>query len=383
LSAYSDALTKSVFAQSDMIVGLFTELLSYGGIQGAGRQTAAVLAGIARKRGIPYRFLSLNDPKTEHHSCCGKLTFVFRGFHRDHLRFTQSVIQLVRERPSLVLAAHPNLAPPAAILKACVKDLRCIVMTHGIEVWTPLSWLRRMGLRRADRVLAPSNDTARKVHSVQGVSELRICLLPWCLDPEFLALCGNPNSFIAPSEYPEGRIILAVGRWSSRERYKGVDKLIGVLPYLLRELPDLYLVAVGDGDDRPRLEQIALEKGVAQRVRFLESPSMRELVACYARCDVFALPSTCEGFGLVFLEAMALGKPAIGCGVGGPTDLIEDGCTGILVPPNDESQLSAALRGLLTDEKLCREMGLLARDRVRTRYCFDSFQQGLERILYP
>jgi phosphatidylinositol alpha-1,6-mannosyltransferase len=365
-----------------MIVGLFTGLLSVGGVQGAGRQTAAALADIARKRDLSYRFLSLNDPEAEHRTYSAENAFTFRGYHRDRLRFVQAVLRLARERPSLVLAAHPNLAPPASALKVRVKNLRFIIMTHGIEVWTPLPWLRRHALRRADRVLAPSTDTARKVHAVQGVTEAKVRRLPWCLDPEFLSLCSAPNSFEAPRGFPEGRVILAVGRWSSRERYKGVDNLIRALPELLCVAPDLYLVAVGDGDDRPRLEQIAAEQGVSQRVRFLPGPSKKELIACYARCDLFALPSSGEGFGLVFLEAMALGKPVVGSAIGGAMDLIEDGVNGFLTPPNDIPQLVFALKRLLASNELRREMGLCAQERIRTFYRFENFEDGLERILF-
>ena len=85
--------------------------------------------------------------------------------------------------------------------------------------------------------------------------------------------------------------------------------MIAALPRMLKSLPDSFLVLVGGGGDRPRLEQLAHDLGVLERTRFLHGLMQEELFACYANCDAFALPSAGEGFGLVFLEAMAYGKP--------------------------------------------------------------------------
>src|SRR6202040_1246125 len=103
------------------------------------------------------------------------------------------------------------------------------------------------------------------------------------------------------------------------------------------------------GGDRLRLEQLARDSGVADHIHFLFGLSQEELFACYAHCDVFALPSRAEGFGLVFLEAMANSKPVIGGAHGGTPDVIEDGVTGTLVPPGDAVILSSAIQSLLTD----------------------------------
>ena len=137
--------------------------------------------------------------------------------------------------------------------------------------------------------------------------------------------------------------------------------MIAALPRVLQASPDSFLVLVGDGEDRPRLEQLAHELGVSERTRFLHGLTQDELFACYANCDVFALPSRGEGFGFVFLEAMAHGKPVIGGAHGGALDVIEDGVTGWLVPHGDIERLSLALESLLpipcAPEKWVREGG--------------------------
>src|SRR5205085_7475716 len=121
------------------------------------------------------------------------------------------------------------------------------------------------------------------------------------------------------------------------------------LPQVLQKVPNAILVLVGDGADRPRLEQLARVSGVMDRTRFLHGLTQEELFACYCHCDLFALPSRGEGFGLVFLEAMAHAKPVIGGAHGGTPDVIDDGLTGMLVPHGDAERLSAALELILTD----------------------------------
>lgn len=365
-----------------MIVGLFTELLTAGGVQTAGRHTAAVLSDLAGERGIPYRFLSLNDPVGEHEGRLSDSSFNFRGFARRKSHFLFAAIRAAIEQPRITLAAHPNLVSIAFVMKVLAPAMQVLVMSHGIEVWKPLSTFRRWALRRVDRVSAPSTDTAKRLALVQGVGANKICQLPWGLDPDFWTLAENPQDLPRPSGFPDGRILLTVGRWMANERYKGADNLIRALPGLLDVAPDFHVVALGEGDDRRRLEGIAQELEVAQHVHFLNWVSKDKLVACYAYCDVFALPSGGEGFGLVFLEAMALGKPVVGGAHGGTPDVIQDGVTGFLVSHGDVQGLAGALRTLLTNEHLRCEMGRRGRAHVLSSFCFESFRKGLKAIIF-
>lgn len=363
-----------------MIIGLFTDLMPSGGVQLAGRHTAAVLARFAAERDWPSQFLSLNDPAGEHELKVAGVTVRFTGFGKSKRRFAAKAVGLARQA-QIVFAAHPHLAVPASAMRARSKKFHLIVHAHGIEVWEPMSALRGICLRCADIVTAPSQFTAEKLHQIQRLPETKIRLLPWGLDPGFLALTERASEFSLPGEIPRARFVLAVGRWSSAERYKGFDTLIRVLPPLLRDTPDLHLVFVGDGDDRPSLEALAKEIKVEQRVHFLSGISREQLIACYAKADVFALPSSGEGFGFVFLEAMALGKAAVGGNHGGIPDIIDEGNTGFLITHGDEQQLGAKLNILLRDRSLREEMGRRGRDRVMQKFIFRNFEARLREIL--
>jgi len=140
-------------------------------------------------------------------------------------------------------------------------------------------------------------------------------------------------------------------------------------------------VLVGDGDDRPRLEQLVRNLGVSEHAHFLYGLTPEELFACYANCEIFALPSRGEGFGLVFLEAMAHAKPVIGGSHGGIPDIIEDGVTGRLVPHGDVERLAQALEDLLKNSGEAREMGAREKDRVAQLFSFAQFESQLTAIL--
>jgi phosphatidylinositol alpha-1,6-mannosyltransferase len=259
--------------------------------------------------------------------------------------------------------------------------LKTIICTHGLEVWEPLSAVRKLALRRANVVLAPSQDTANHVADAQKVKRERIRVLPWALDPDFEALSANGAQVKLPHGYPEGRVILTVGRWLATERYKGMDTLITALPRILTRWPELHLLAVGEGDDRAWLEDLAEQNGVNRHVHFLSGLSYPELAACYSACEIFALPSGGEGFGLVYLEAMARGKPVIGGAHGGAPEVIEDGVTGYLVPHGDAAQLATSIDTLLADPELAQKMGARGRQRVERDFKFSVFAKSLKKIL--
>ena len=106
-------------------------------------------------------------------------------------------------------------------MKFANPRLKSIICTHGVEVWEPLTRLRRMALRRADVVLAPSRYTADQVAAVQGVATEKIRVLPWALDPQFETLAPNAAKAAVPANFPEGQVVLTVGRWRLDERTKG------------------------------------------------------------------------------------------------------------------------------------------------------------------
>jgi phosphatidylinositol alpha-1,6-mannosyltransferase len=362
------------------IVGLFTDVLPTGGVQRASRHVAAVTAKFASDRGMAARFLSLNDPQGLHTVRVGSLEFSASGHAGSKIQFAQAAMRAAGRKPALVIALHPHLAPIQWAMRTRGGKFRSMVFTHGVEVWQPLGWLRGAALRRADLVIGPSADTVQHLVTEQHILPGKVQRFPWGLDPEFEARLAAATS--PPPGFPRtGRIILTVGRWDRAEQYKGADTLLAALPRVLKAAPDVSLVLVGDGDDRPRLESLARDLGVSEHAHFLHGLTPEQLFACYGNCDVFALPSRGEGFGLVFLEAMAYGKPVIGGAHGGIPDIVEDGVTGLLVPHGDVERLAQAFESLFSDPSRAREMGARGREHIEKSFSFAQFQSHLTEIL--
>ncbi len=364
------------------LVGLFPDLLGVGGVQESGRQTVRALQTICARLHCSTNFLSLNDKSGAQQFVAGETNVTFRGFGRSKVRFVLAALACARKKPCVVLAAHPNLAVPAMWMKRFASQLKVIVMTHGIDVWGPLTSSRRSALLAADLVLAPSTYTAQKLTQMQGVPPEKIRRVPWSLNSDVLQMAEAPANLPSPPEgFPPSPVILTVGRWAVSERYKGADELIRAVAQLRAEFPGLNLAAVGEGDDLPRLKQIAADLGITNAVKFFDGLTRPVLSACYAAADIFALPSTGEGFGFVFIEAMAFGNPVVGVSAGGVTDLVEGGVSGFLVPAADSPALVQALQRLLRDSRLRTTLGEQGAQIVRNKYRFGAFEERLNTVL--
>jgi phosphatidyl-myo-inositol dimannoside synthase len=372
---------RTVCQTHPVLIGLFPELDAPGGVQRAGRHMAFVLAEFAASRKMEYRLLSLNDTQELHRMRVADREFVFTGAARGKASFTVAAMKAARRKAKLALATHPNLAPIIRSMNVLAPRMKSIVCTHGIEVWEPLSRMRRRALQRATLVLAPSRATADYVISLQGVAREKVRVLHWGLDPDFEIRAAANSAARLPAEFPQGRVILTVGRWLANERYKGMNTLIQAMPRLLLRWPDVQLVMVGTGDDKEWLANLARDSGVQRYIHFLSDLTYAELSACYAAAELFALPSRGEGFGFVYLEAMARGKPVIAGAHGGAPEVVRDGETGYLVQHGDTVQLATSIDALLSNPEAAREMGARGRERVEKEFRFPVFAKALKKIL--
>jgi Glycosyltransferase len=245
-----------------------------------------------------------------------------------------------------VVCGHIAQLPVAAV--ALRPGGRLALVAHGIEVWKKSSPAETLALRRCDRVFCVSRYTRDRVAELHPWLAPRLRVVPNALDPELLA---GPDPQPPPSGKPP--VILCVGRLCAADAYKGYDLLLRAFsllpPSAFHSHPELVprLRFVGDGDDRARLESLAAELRVADRVEFSGRLSDVELRRAFADCTCFALPSTGEGFGLVYLEAMAAGRPCVGLQATALPELVTPQ-VGVLAEPDDPAALAAALAECLT-----------------------------------
>ena len=246
------------------------------------------------------------------------------------------------------------------------------VFLHDIEAWEPLPPGRARVLAGAFLRVANSSYTARRAAAANPqVGPIAAC--PLALGPEWIAVPDRDDA----GDVPPSRIVLVVGRMMACERYKGHDQLIEAWPQVLAEVPDAQLVCAGEGDDIPRLRAKAAALGVAQAVIFTGFVSERERRAWYERAAVFAMPSRREGFGLVYLEAMACGLPCVASIHDAAPGIVIDGETGCLVDQDDVPALARRLAWLLADRDACARLGAAGRRRFLAEFTHESFAQRL------
>lgn len=360
-----------------MILGLFTALLQSGGIEKVNQQAAMVLDEIARTGGQNCALFSLNEPQGQHVLEVDGRNVYVRGFNRDKRRFALATLAAA-PKASFAYIAHPNLAPLGLLLKLVRPRARYVVATYGTEVWDPLPFIPRMGLRKACAVSTISRFTADKLIENQRLGGDRITVIPCALSASWQKI-SKTVSFVKPPV--PGRFLLTVGRLVASERQKGVDVVIRSLPEIVESFPDVHYVVIGDGDDRPRLERLARETGVADRVIFAGAVSDEQLAGYYAFCDVFVMPSRQEGFGIVFLEAMIFGRPVIGGNHGGTPEVIADKVNGYLVDHGDIPTLTDRVKQLLRDQALSRQMGVEGRRRVEQDFTFERLHRRMREFI--
>lgn len=293
------------------------------------------------------------------------------GCARRKLRFIREAIRLGRHADVLVCGHLHHLAV-ARIARLCNPRLRYYLVAHGIEVWRPYSPIERRALLGAHRILCISEYTRRQM--LRFCPELppeRLVIVPNTLDPHFSPTLNHRIS-AAPFATPR---ILTVSRLTSTDTYKGVDTLIEALPLVRREFPLARLRIVGQGDDRPRLEALVQRLGVGFAVDFTGPVSDETLRAEYAACDLFALPSRKEGFGLVYLEAMTYGKACLGARAGGTPEVITD-AVGQLVEYGNIPDLAAAVSDLV-----CHPRDSEVVRRHADTFAFPTFIQRLAAAL--
>jgi phosphatidylinositol alpha-1,6-mannosyltransferase len=280
-----------------------------------------------------------------------------------------------RLKPDTIFCGHLFMAP-LGLLLARLVGARLVVQTHGFEAWTRPPELQRLAAERADLILAVSRDTRARVLDWAAIEPERVRVAPNTVAEDFTP--GDGQTMRADLGLTDEFVILTVGRLATRERYKGHDKVIRLLGCLMKSgLEPTYLIA-GEGDDGPRLAEIARECGVGEQVRFLGHVPRESLPELYRAAQLFLLPSTGEGFGIVLLEAMACGTPALCLAQGGAMDALGDGELGIAARDED---LRASLLEACSDARDGRlKKGDALASQIRNRFGRTVFEHRIASL---
>ena len=229
--------------------------------------------------------------------------------------------------------------------------------------------LEKMHARRADRVITISRYCADRLDDLYGIRDAVVV-------PELIDLEGWRALFQQNPALPDdGRFtVLCVCRFYPRKR---VEVLLRAAAILVSSIPELRIRIVGDGPEAPRLRRIAEDLHLHSVVHWLGNATATELAREYKRAKVFCLPSVQEGFGIVFLEAMAAGKPIVAVRAAAVPEVVEHG---LLVEPENAEALAAALSQLYRDSDLRRQLGAAGALAVRKYEMTRVAQQFLDEI---
>jgi glycosyltransferase involved in cell wall biosynthesis len=287
------------------------------------------------------------------------------------------------QRPNLVIVGHLNFTVAAYWLKR-LAGVPYWAVAHGIEAWNIERPAIRSALHHADRILAVSSYTRERLLKEQSLDPSKVSVLPNTFDANLFKI--YPKSTDLLNRYglkPEQPIILTVARLAEVERYKGYDKILEALPHIRQAIPNIHYLIVGKGNDRVRIEQMIDRLALQDCVTLAGFVPDEQLCDYYNLCDVFAMPSKKEGFGIVYLEALACGKPTLGGNQDGAIDALCHGELGALVDPDDVEAIAETLIQILQGkypQPILYQPEVL-RQKVIDTYGFDRFKQILSEYL--
>lgn len=276
----------------------------------------------------------------------------------------------------VLFVGHINLLPFAVLFRLLRPKGRVILFAHGVEIWgdpayrSPRKWEPRALRFAVDKVAIVSSYSRDLMGRAFAYPLSRFALFPNAVDLQPRQERGHAD-----------RTVVTVSRLAASEREKHVDKLVRAMPAVLARVPDARLAIIGDGALRVELEALAETLGVSGNVDFLGFVSDEELSRAYDQAMVFALPSSKEGFGIVYLEAWLRGLPVIGSQFGAAAEVITDGKDGFTVNPEDVEGVADAMVTLLTDRQLAADFAAAGRTKVEEKYSFERFTHNLQALL--
>jgi glycosyltransferase involved in cell wall biosynthesis len=288
---------------------------------------------------------------------------------------------LLRQRPDLVIVTHLHFTPLAYWLQHAF-GFRYWVVVHGIEAWGKLTPSQRRALNGAEKILPVSDYTAGRLQAALGEKSAPMERLPNMVDEARFTPGPKPRHLLRRYGFTkEHRILLTVARLDPRQRYKGYDLVLDAMALLRNELPTLRYVIAGRGKDSGRVRRRIIEMGLEAQVILTGFLPEQDLPDHYNLCDLFVMPSQAEGFGIVFLEALACGRAVVAGNSDGSAEPLLHGALGTLVDPHDSRQLANRLTDLLRQRHpLPAESGRL-REATIQNFGAAAFQNRLRQLL--
>ena len=306
---------------------------AYGGRGGIALYTRDTVQALAEMPEVERVVVIPRSVPMEPRGIPQKVHFV-TGAAGSKARYLLFALRAAVNQYDLVICGHINLLPLAHILNRLICA-PLVLMVYGIDVWDQPKRITQWQLRQLSSIWSISAVTMERMNAWVNLPESKYAVLPNAIHLEKYGVGEKRRDLLAKYGLCDAKVIMTLARLSAAERYKGLDEVLNVMPGLLKLEPRLKYVIAGDGDDRPRLEARVRSLGLEDKVVFAGMVEEKDKADVLRLADAFVMPGSGEGFGFVFLEALACGIPVVGSRIDGSREALRFGMLGTLVDPRD------------------------------------------------
>lgn len=327
-----------------------------------------------------YAMSAYDDEPDEKYVCANR----FRGFNGHLISFIYNAV-IKAKRSDVVMLSHINLATVGLLIKLYSPKTKVYLQAHGIEVWRELNPIKKLFLKKVDYILPVSAFTKQVLLDKHQVNGNKSLVLNNCIDPYF-KLNYNQQTRKKIRENlklsSSNKIIFTLTRLSSYEKYKGYDQVIKAISILKQSIPTICYIIAGKYDDSEyiRIQQLIREFNVTEQVKLTGYINDDDISTYFGIADVFVMPSKKEGFGIVFIEALACGLPVIAGNQDGSVDALKNGELGELINPDSMEELLEAIQKTLKINDTSYNLSLMK--KTDEYFGYKNYKEKIKDIIF-
>ena len=306
---------------------------------------------------------------------------IFSGYAVNKISFVLQAVENARNA-EVVIISHINLLVAGWLIKKVNPTAKIILLAHGIEIWGTLSPIKQKILTCCHQILCVSKFTAEKIKANHHLPFTKIAVLNNCIDPFLPLPVLNYSSIQLRKKYKindTATVLMTLTRLSARDRYKGYEEVLNALLLLKKNNPQIkYLLAGSYSDSEKKFVDALIKKhDLADNVILTGYIPEDDLTAHFCMADIYLMPSTKEGFGIVFIEAMYYGVPVIAGNQDGSVDALLNGELGLLIEPNSAVAIAAAVEKMMLNKETYKPNHQL----LMNNFGYDAYKRKLEMVL--
>ena len=352
-----------------------------GGIEKVCRIAAKSLYEMTFDEMLKVKLMSMHDKQEQGDENRFFPTESFLAFGGNRIRFISAAVK-EGIKSDIVILSHINLLLAGWLIKKISPRTRVVMFAHGIEVWRDLQKHQLMMISSCDSIFAVSTYTANIVNQIKGVGAGRTHVLNNCLDPFLPQKARGIRHEELRRRYglsEKDIVLFTLTRLSSKERYKGYDKVIEAMMKIKDEFPDLKYLIAGSYDQAEKrfLDEMIAKYNLQSNIKLAGFIPEDELIDHFKMADLYVMPSMKEGFGIVFIEAMFYGLPVIAGNKDGSTDALLNGKLGKLVDPLNTTEIAHAISGMLKNKNGC----IPDRNLLLSNFGYDVYKEKFSKLL--